>query len=1468
MVNLTGMLPPGLGGEQEQPKPLSYEPELDLNKTQKFNKLVGKGLGLSDELMSEVKDYVANPPPEPKKSPIDAAIETGYLIADKISPNLTKYYSGLSEHTPEGDKAIRGMFKNALGSDPDWNPVEYAWCATFVSQVLSDLEADPIKSKDRYDRVRADKYKNYGSPVEMDKITEGDIVVFDFNGDNKGDHATFYVGDRDDYFNSNPESPYISVLGGNQGDAVNIREYPKENILAVRRITYDDIDYEFTKELARDNKNFNAFLKKEGEGVDPFSLGTSTMDESNRPFPFDPQYSTFNKGGLSEQTDSMLPAVDDDTRSTQEYLEDTKSMDISSVPAFQRPMDASPNDRLVGEDDAGNPVYRTMLGNTYTVKRNPDQRTTRTKIEEDVLPAVRDYLADPTAPTADQAIAAAKAIAGDAWETISIPGDLLSGEKGASDVTLGEVFELTGGTAAASTMFDVPGGRDTLRIFGGANAKNPPNMTGYGSIDSTFNAEADFKTLENLSVDFENDPAGSMVRVMDEVERNPDKYPSTLKEIVAGNWFRGRDNMMRFEIDDSKSSVKNMDIITDMDEYDMDAYIEGSDFKSGSVFPDSSIQGMPGEKAFTTLEDILVHDELYEKYPDLRNAPVINDVEYFDKHSSTSGYFDPASGAIAINPKLVTTPEKLRATLIHEIQHLVQHLEGFESGTHSSSREVFQIKTALKDSPTAKKALEDYENSVKLFDAVQPKVYEQVLDKNAEVARKLLDLALDKVEKDTGVSAAEIFQGFSENKLLSQIIKEKTGKNYLNFNVESLRNVADRKADTYGSSFVGTKVGSNFAENSRYDDYLGYLSEEEKLDALQGINRKSGFIIQDALKKFDTADGQFASEFLKTFGYPIGELKRQNFFDKDPSNLARFYGIDAPDKPVRPAQFGDHLVYTLKRGETEARLAAARRDIPGSERSPENVFDQEDVPPESQWGEPELKKVKKGEDVFVGYQPKRSASEAPRQFAEGGTVDMNQQMSFAFEDGGLRDDGMRQDPVSGNEVPPGSTAKEVRDDIPAQLSEGEYVVPADVVRYYGVKFFEDLRDNAKMGLQDMEARGRIGGEPVPAGGPMNEDDLTPEEMAAIQEMMGMSEGGTVAGFAPGGLQTDQDFLAAGQQAQQNQFTGFPLGATIFPRAESGEIEAVPTTPTITTEETAESCAAKDMDYDPATKTCVPRAVATTTPAPSDDDDGPKVEPPKWHEKYDYNDPEAVVSKSLATLGASRETEEKETQNALEKMMGSLGTGISSFFENNLVLGGIIRQQKVAEVAANAQLLRAQGRGDLAKQLEYEVELYKDKHDIKDGGFFDSTKTLSKQLASLYSDLGWDEETDTIVKIGGTSDAAMQAKRDQFKAQVEASKQREAAKRQAALEEQRRKDAQKLAQIQSQQDDNDNAPVVNIQTDRDPLGHSTTTTTYKVGGKEVDFTADEDGLNKGGLMASKPKRKAKRQYKKGGLAGKK
>ena len=117
------------------------------------------------------------------------------------------------------------------------------------------------------------------------------------------------------------------------------------------------------------------------------------------------------------------------------------------------------------------------------------------------------------------------------------------------------------------------------------------------------------------------------------------------------------------------------------------------------------------------------------------------------------------------------------------------------------------------------------------------------------------------------------------------------------------------------------------------------------------------------------------------------------------------------------------------------------------------------------------------------------------------------------------------DPVSGNEIPPGSFANEVRDDIPAMLSEGEYVVPADVVRFYGVKFLEDLRTEAKIGLARMEENGRIGGEPTD-----DNDDLTPEEMALLDEVMSMEDG--PVGMAVGGMVGEQTTPAALDPYQQ------------------------------------------------------------------------------------------------------------------------------------------------------------------------------------------------------------------------------------------------------------------------------------------------------------------------------------------------
>ena len=123
-----------------------------------------------------------------------------------------------------------------------------------------------------------------------------------------------------------------------------------------------------------------------------------------------------------------------------------------------------------------------------------------------------------------------------------------------------------------------------------------------------------------------------------------------------------------------------------------------------------------------------------------------------------------------------------------------------------------------------------------------------------------------------------------------------------------------------------------------------------------------------------------------------------------------------------------------------------------------------------------------------------------------------------YAEGGFLDDGASVDSVSGNEVPTGSLAEEVRDDVPAQLSEGEFVVPADVVRFIGLDKLMKMRNAAKAGLADMEEEGQIGGSPAPMQQPEMDDEM---EMDALidsidsddfeSSAMGFAEGGSVAG---------------------------------------------------------------------------------------------------------------------------------------------------------------------------------------------------------------------------------------------------------------------------------------------------------------------------------------------------------------------
>lgn len=110
----------------------------------------------------------------------------------------------------------------------------------------------------------------------------------------------------------------------------------------------------------------------------------------------------------------------------------------------------------------------------------------------------------------------------------------------------------------------------------------------------------------------------------------------------ATGWFRGADGKWRFEIDDSGVKVKD----------DLHTY--------------------------GTMKEVIDAPELFAAYPDAGNIFVS-----FENTNGKSGAYNPEFDSISLNAELKSDPEKLKSTLLHEMQHAIQNREGFASGANT-----------------------------------------------------------------------------------------------------------------------------------------------------------------------------------------------------------------------------------------------------------------------------------------------------------------------------------------------------------------------------------------------------------------------------------------------------------------------------------------------------------------------------------------------------------------------------------------------------------------------------------------------------------------------------------------------------------------------------------------------------------------------------------------------------------------
>lgn len=174
---------------------------------------------------------------------------------------------------------------------------------------------------------------------------------------------------------------------------------------------------------------------------------------------------------------------------------------------------------------------------------------------------------------------------------------------------------------------------------------------------------------------------------------------------------------------------------------------------------------------------------------------------------------------------------------------------------------------------------------------------------------------------------------------------------------------------------------------------------------------------------------------------------------------------------------------TMEKAKESPDFTAAPKEVPMPKDRPKNLKDF-------------VEEVFKKDSSFT-RDPFADATEEEKEEAE---AELKKQRAKKAEGGSVEKeaDFVKDDDEEPADPPPGATPEEVADDIPAYLSTGEYVLPANVVRYIGLQQIVAMHKGALSELQQMEDLDMI--ENVDENGMVEEDD---DEMDYLKEPKGV-----------------------------------------------------------------------------------------------------------------------------------------------------------------------------------------------------------------------------------------------------------------------------------------------------------------------------------------------------------------------------
>ena len=204
------------------------------------------------------------------------------------------------------------------------------------------------------------------------------------------------------------------------------------------------------------------------------------------------------------------------------------------------------------------------------------------------------------------------------------------------------------------TMLGVEGNPEAIEHF-----RNTALQKLTGNPNETYNQFIGEKGMDRLAIDGRFSALGTADTLENAKQLDAKHMPVSFIWKSTG-WIKGKDGEWRTEIPDGKLS---------------DAFMNNP------------------KRRNVTLKDVYDNDILYSAYPDL----VSMKITIKPMKGSTRAYYSPSTKSITINRNSIKKGvlSEVRLDIIHEIQHAIQDIEGFATGSSSDKKEETKLRRKI-----------------------------------------------------------------------------------------------------------------------------------------------------------------------------------------------------------------------------------------------------------------------------------------------------------------------------------------------------------------------------------------------------------------------------------------------------------------------------------------------------------------------------------------------------------------------------------------------------------------------------------------------------------------------------------------------------------------------------------------------------------------------------------------------------